>query len=249
MIFSRTSPGPNDAPVETAVEEDLKRDQVEKSCIICGHLFVTERASIMGREWTLSDKCDACFATLAKAVEEKDSKLQSELRARRFEELCPSLYRSPELRAAAPLDKMKLVREAVASGKGIFAYGESGMFKTTCVWLGAVQWLVHKGKRVECVSGSEIRTRSAEARNKLDAYLAPLIAAPWLFIDDLGQGAMTDAYSDVLLQIAEGRMSESRPVIITTQFDREALAARFTTPETGKAVVRRLSLLANPIQF
>ena len=62
-----------------------------------------------------------------------------------------------------------------------------------------------------------------------------------LFIDDLGQGKMSDANCSEFYHLIETRTSCYRPIFFTTNFSAQDLAERFTNFTRGAAVVRRLT--------
>jgi hypothetical protein len=60
----------------------------------------------------------------------------------------------------------------------------------------------------------------------------------------------TQAASEAILDLFEERMNRgNRPVLVTSQFGGSELIAKFANCQLGVAIVRRLAMLATPVQF
>ena len=79
-----------------------------------------------------------------------------------------------------------------------------------------------------------------EAIDLLDSIPERAFGVPVLVIDDLGNDTLTAQKEVKLLKILRTRANWHRPVIITTQFNGEALQKRFTETATAQAVIRRM---------
>lgn len=79
------------------------------------------------------------------------------------------------------------------------------------------------------------------------AILASFYAAPIVFLDDIGQSKLTERVCAELYQLVEYRTSHLLPILFTSNFSGDQLAARFTDLTRGTAVVRRLAEFCNII--
>lgn len=62
-----------------------------------------------------------------------------------------------------------------------------------------------------------------------------------LFLDDIGQGKLTERVGSELYELVETRTSNLRPVLFSSNFTGKRLAEKFTDATRGDAVVRRLA--------
>jgi DNA replication protein DnaC len=198
--------------------------------------------------------CDECLRK-ARAPGSRETEAQRNTRlAKTFEEICPAFYRAPAIRAAMTAKmgpQVKAVTELVKQHRGVLAYGDSGHFKTTVLFNAAVRWLVWNNFRPRYIRGSEWRQQTSQAAmdGNLDKWLRSFKTVPWLFLDDVGHMNGTPTAEEALLEILEVRMQEERPVLVSTQYEGDGLIARFSTPQRGDAICRRLALLAEPVAF
>lgn len=130
--------------------------------------------------------------------------------------------------------------------KGLLIFGDTGQGKTFMLYALARRCLLEFGVEPLLFSGVSFRLQISEAARhaettKRRALVARMINAPVLMIDDLGQAAKSDSAEEALWEVTEGRTSRGRPMIVTTQFIGECFSQRFLKPETGAAVIRRLS--------
>lgn len=165
-----------------------------------------------------------------------------------------NIYRGVEF---AKLPNPHTAREILAwtprQAKGLIIFGETAQGKTFMIYALAKKLILEHGVVPLLVTGPGLRNQISEAARSEDstkrgALLARLTNAPVLMIDDLGQAARSDAAEEALLEIVEGRTSRQRPIIATTNFVGESFASRFLKPETGAAVIRRLSAYATTIR-
>lgn len=130
--------------------------------------------------------------------------------------------------------------------RGMIVFGDTGQGKTFMLYALAKRLIYNHGVLPTLYSGPGLRQAiTAAARhsdsNRRALLLARLVNAPILMIDDLGQAAASDAAEEALWEITEGRTSRGKPMIVTTNFIGERFSQRFLKPETGSAVIRRLS--------
>ncbi len=229
-----------------------------KICETCSKEFQAVTAFLFGRTIDTVRFCEACSA--AQNEKEKSKKQQAFEAARNaeWEAICPEFYRTKEIIAALPAEKLQKVKDAFKSGPGVLIHGKSGKFKTTAMFHGAILPLVWKQKSLRYIIASEWRaacSRAAKETNTLQ-FLKPFIACDYLFLDDVGNMAGTPAGEDALFQLTERRMQQSRPMLVTTQYTGAELAKRFLpapdggTSSLADAIIRRLQILTGtPIKF
>lgn len=233
---------------------------VRRMCKVCGEPFDTwgsifpgmVDAKNMPRVVCIINVCERCTGAQKAKVAQGNAIARDASRLKLFDALCDPYYRSEAIRAAMPIDKAKEVREHVQSGRGVLCVGETGKFKTTCVWNGAIRYLVMRGVPVECLTAAQFRQRTSRASKEttVEAFIDKLASAPWLFLDDVGNASVGEGATEALLALTEARLARGMaPVLITTQYAPDALETRFTRPEAGKAIVRRLRLLTSTVTF
>lgn len=224
-------------------------------CNVCGQPFETFIFEFAGRQFSPVKTCERCtIAASVKAADEEQERVKA-VRLKRFDDICPDTYRSDAIRAAmkqAVPAQMEAVRDAVKCGRGVLAIGESGRFKTTTMFNAGVRWLILNGHEVEYLTAAKFRQRASFHGKEctVEKFVKSLARVPWLFLDDFGNMSTTPAASEAILELLEERMSrKNRPVLVTSQFGGAELIAKFATRQLGEAIVRRLSMLATPIQF
>lgn len=226
---------------------------VRRICKVCGQPFDTWGSTLFGdRVICLITVCPECTGAAKARDDQKTQVSRDQQRLKLFDGLCDPYYRTPEIRAAMPMDKAREVREHVVAGRGVLCIGDTGKFKTTCIWNGAVRWLVMRGTPVECLTAAQFRQRTSRASKEttVEGFIDKLASAPWLFLDDIGNAAVGESATEALLALTERRLARGMaPVLITTQYAPDALETRFSRPEAGKAIVRRLRLLTSTVTF
>ena len=87
-------------------------------------------------------------------------------------------------------------------------------------------------------------------RGALEILVNDLIRTPVLVLDDLGQERLTARVEESWYAIIRGRCENRKPLLLTTMYDDQVLAQRFTNNlEQGLAIVRRLREYTTPIPF
>lgn len=143
----------------------------------------------------------------------------------------------------------QVIQWSPRSRQGMIIFGETSQGKTFMLYALAKRLILEHGIEPLLMTGPGLRTQISEAARHAEpsrraALIARMVNAPVLMIDDLGQAAKSDTAEEALWEIAEGRTSRNRPTIVTTNFIGESFANRFLKPETGAAVIRRLSQFA-----
>jgi DNA replication protein DnaC len=239
----------------TGPQDDEPRACSCLACNVCEKPFETYVLTVAGRDLCPVKTCETCsISARVKEQEEAREKLKAK-REQRFNKLCPDTYRAEAIRKAMMEQKesqAKAVREAVQAGRGVIAIGESGQFKTTTMFNAAVKWLILEGHEVEYLTAAKFRQRASHHAKEctVEAFVRSLARIPWLFLDDFGNMNTTQAASEAILALFEERMNRgNRPFLVTSQFGGSELIAKFANRQLGEAIVRRLSMLATPVQF
>lgn len=183
------------------------------------------------RGWLPVNCCDACYANAQKDPEVL--KRQHEW----WEQKCPIEFRD-EWDSAKGNARLfsRVMQFDPARGRGLLIHGVTETGKTRVVWR-LLRRLAEEGHEWLFV----------EAIDLLDNIPERAFSVPVLVIDDLGNDVLTAAKEVRLLKILRTRANWHRPVIITTQFDGNALQKRFTETATAQAVIRRLRSFCDDI--
>lgn len=253
-IEAKATPAPSE-PFELEEGEVTRR---RKICEGCQQEFWAVVAVVLGRTIDTVRFCQTCSDNARTAGASAKQAAFIKARELDFMRVCPEFYRGEEITKALPKDKLDAVAAAFKLGKGIQIYGESGKFKTTAMFHGAIKRAVWQRKTVQYVVASEWKPACSHAAKETTVlpFLRPFISADVLFLDDLGNMAGTPASEEALHLLFEKRMQQNKPMFVTTQYTGAALAARFKKSDSGEvselahAIIRRLGLLTgHPIKF
>ncbi len=230
-------------------------EPITRICLQCGHEFQGARVHLLGRTFDYGTFCESCTTLQRHGVytDPKDPRYIAACKAK-WEATCPAYYRDELVVAAQPPEAITAVTAArkaqidAGTGTGLWLFGPSGAFKTTLVFNQAVKHIIfRKGKTVVYAMAAEWRQRMVRASrlSLLDEALKPYIQADWLFLDDVGNmaGAGKEGVSiteEALITLLEARKRARRPLLTTSQFSPTDLMTKFSNPETGAGIVRRL---------
>lgn len=134
------------------------------------------------------------------------------------------------------------------SGKGLILHGESGSGKTRVMWK-------ILGEKVDAglvaYDSFDFGSLSSAAfRNGTERqWVAELVKAPFLFIDDLGKCKITARVSDVLFTVIDRRSWRKLPIFITTNDVGERLSERFEDGNVATPMLRRLRETCVAVHF
>jgi DNA replication protein DnaC len=166
---------------------------------------------------------------------------------------CPPLYLEHDSAKYPVAAKPKLaeVLKWQYGAKGLLLHGESGAGKTRSAWELLRRLYVEESRRViafDAVSFSHAITKHFGPDGDGDKWFEEIINVAVVFFDDFGKARLTDRGQAELFGIVEGRMAHCRPIILTTNFVGETLAACFRD-DMGQALVRRLREFCECIAF
>lgn len=78
--------------------------------------------------------------------------------------------------------------------------------------------------------------RMVGGKGDSEAFLAQVMATPWLVLDDLGRERATDWGQDALFRFVQGRQAPMRRTLVTTNETKPSLAERLGGGTTGGAI-------------
>lgn len=166
-----------------------------------------------------------------------------------------SIYHGTVLsRLPDPAASEKVLRWKPSLKKGVLLVGDSGSGKTRTVYILLKSLLMEEGTYPvikKCVLLRHEIARAAKSNDELarPKLMKAMIAAPILYLDDLGQMANTATAEEALLAIVEERTQVGRPIIATSQLTGERFIAQFQMRERGEAIARRLGDFCYNVHF
>lgn len=163
-------------------------------------------------------------------------------RWKRFCEVCPPLYQScdPDRLPCGP-EGLRKVLAWQYGPRGLLLHGATGRGKTRAAWL-LVRRLLDEGREVvafDAVSFSHEVQRRFSGDGDGPKWADRLAQIAVIFFDDAGKCRLTDRGEAELFGLIERRMANCRPIIATTNFVGDTLAANLRD-DVGRALVRRL---------
>ena len=217
-------------------------------------------------------ECAPCVPIAAAARAAAQTEREREIaatRLRRWLRLCPLRYQVRGLDPAATpaeaeeqTDPARIPAHVLAAVEG-WQYGPRGLYltgffgagKTRAAMLLLRRLTVEKGIGCEYVLAPDfaasVRRLAMDKPEKLESYIAPLIAAPVLFFDDCGKEKMTQRVGEEFFRIVESRTRAGRPILATSNLAPEAWAAKIDRDSEGSdadegggrgiAIVRRIT--------
>lgn len=145
-------------------------------------------------------------------------------------------------------DKDAVMSAFHVAKRSVTMAGTTGRGKTRIAWLLVEQPFI-EGKSVRVFTHTSLKgaldEKSRLGRGEMSAFVRALVDCDVLLIDDLGQADMCRYENSLLIEeqtfhILDSRLTDlNKRTILTTQFNRETLAARMS-PERGAAMVRRI---------
>ena len=139
-------------------------------------------------------------------------------------------------------------------GCGVYLHGGNGTGKTTAAYAVASR-LAGEGWRVEITTLSQIKSDLHDTYSTAEtqhALFGRLSRCDLLVLDDLGKEVPSEATCELLYRIVNERYERRRNVLITSNFSRGKLAARFAegcNESTAKAIASRLSEMTVSIEM
>jgi DNA replication protein DnaC len=234
----------------------IKTEQV--CCAQCGISLGEQEIGYLNGERIVKDL--ACNECVAKWEENERRQKNNEMRRIRiggFQKLLKT-HRCEQMEHCDP-EKLPCGQKSLTAvqnhdlSKGLVIHGKTGMGKTRLLWQLAKRIYIDELQGMRYVRDSSlgrmIERSYADGQGHHDQLIDELSSVPYLLIDDLGKAKLTARVESDLFDILDARYSAGKPFIITTQFTgyhdgmdeaKASLESRFSTWETGEAVVRRI---------
>ena len=193
-------------------------------------------------DWTAPYIADLNAARDRDVYEEEVAGLQNE-RVAEFDRVCPYEYRVTDINQLKKISPraLEIVNHSL-KGRSLLVNGPSRRGKTRAVWLLLRRLFIEHGANFDWFTASRFADAAIQASKEdgLSRFIAPLLAVPILFIDDLGKAKMTPKSSEALFELVEGRTSRLKPIIITTNYTRNELNACFEDEKTSVPLISRI---------
>ena len=236
-----------------------KPETVRAVCQGCGNRFDQIVLRVLGKEVFRQRECCYCNGR-----REKEARAAGNQKRQRANEegwlFCPPRYRNCD-RALLPIavetiDRVLEWRPRV-HGRGLGLVGLPHTGKRRLLYLLAKD-LHFSGIHVAQISDFEfvrVGSEDEELRASTRHAIANIKSAPALILSDIGAQRLTERAQEEFYSLIEHRAQRALPILWSTQFEREQIAARFvnrTTPELalklGRAAVDRLTQVSDVIQ-
>lgn len=220
-------------------------------CAFCGRPLIARTVSLNGTTIPcgyVPCGCEGEQAAVKASAEAETAKRYAQLRSARIAAGVPERY------ADATDDNAATFAAKVAQGRGMYIVGSVGTGKTHLA-AAICRELQGLGKTFQMASSVAILERYRACfdgtGNEADVT-SKLCGVGVLVIDDLGKESPTDWAGEKLFRIIDERYNRSRPVIITTQFERPALIKRLSRggdAENAVALVSRLCEMCGTVRM
>lgn len=198
--------------------------------------------------------CDECLAIFR--AEQKDDKVRSRFIAHKNKwqnysaynrDLCPArsiTYHESKKAKGIEVADMKTLIEIVAdSGKGVIFQGDTGAGKTFALYALSEYFLRTTGRSPAVVFSPRLRQDLYEAATGNDSaakgrIISKLVSNERLFLDDIGSANMSESFEEVLMLVAEERLSQKGLPIFTSL--QQTSAEFIGNSRRRDAILRRL---------
>ncbi len=233
--------------------------QVNHACPDCGTVFQTPAL-----KWEHKPQpepvghvvCQPCFQAIGERAAAETKARIIHQRTRAFDEICPPVFRDTNA------DRLPCGRPTVSAvakwaatcptfgtsnapndvSPQLLLHGPTGTGKTRLALLALKHLVSQRGCPARLSMPGEFARDVADAyRNGEEKRLHHQFAhVEVLMLDDLGKERLTERVEAFLFELLDHRLSWRRTTILTTNHVGADLAAKFTDPERGAALVRRL---------
>lgn len=181
--------------------------------------------------WFPVNCCEHCYEEAQKdhATEQANREL--------WERLCPPDFRDnfdPKKGNQKLLDRV--LKFQPSQNRGMLIHGPSDTGKTRVVW-----------QLLRSLAPTGISWLFIESIDLLDSIPTEAFTTQLLVIDDLGNDALKGPKEVKLLKLLRTRCNWHRPFIITTQYNGDLLAEKFSDSGTAQAVIRRMRQFCDPV--
>jgi DNA replication protein DnaC len=233
-------------------------------CRDCREPFDTKVLFINGVEKIRAAVCPACSVKLEQEQRAQEAvardaalSLDQQQREARWAKLCPLEFRLPtESGGNTDLARMDAVQprwrkllEWRYCQRGLILRGSTGTCKTRAVWR-LLRRLWEEGKSIQALTAAQFDRQCRDAGGKftLSEWFDRLARMDALFIDDLGKAQWTPATEAQFFDLVDQRTREGKPMLVTTNDDKDSLTARLSD-DRAEPLVRRLCDYCEGILF
>lgn len=228
---------------------------MKKKCTMCAKdiSFALEDAEpIYGLDLNkLNIVCDKCKETSDENVKNMIRCAFQHEREQAWLKICPPIYQESNLEQMPDMKAYNDTMKWSYNSRGLILRGKTGSGKTRTAWmLVKREWMT--GRKIECFGAKELSRECVKVATESAIY-----AKRWtkhmgevdiLFIDDFGKSDMSEFVKATLFELIENRISNLKPLILTTNDTGETLVKRFSS-EQGEPIVRRLREYCDSIVF
>lgn len=223
---------------------ELEHRTIEKTCKESGEKFTLNQTRY-GEVWFPDfEYCDKVMERMERDRLKKEQKIKQdrikELNQIWIQENIPPYYQS-KLDRKADLDWVAVDKALNWNNQSMVLKGETRRGKTRALYEIAkrnagIKPVIHTAERLARILGSCL-SQSAHAHEK---EIKQMCRHRLLCIDDLGKESVTHRTQADLFEIINRRLEHNKPTIITTNFDSEGLARRFTDPDLAIPLIARI---------
>jgi len=159
----------------------------------------------------------------------------------KYELIVPISMRETDL-MLLPAIKPYLDWQPDDTGKGLTIMGSTGKGKTRLTYLIFKNLLIEKGLDVIYFRPGEfvLQTGAAWMNNTIESLHSNLAKADLVIFDDLGKEKFTETRCMDFFTTVNNRMDNKKPIIFTTNYTGNELAARFVDKDFAEPFVRRI---------
>ena len=132
-------------------------------------------------------------------------------------------------------------QEAVADGTSLYVHGPNGTAKSTFT-ANLAAALLDMGRTVLFRNAKALTEEIKRTFGGDTSVLDRCVGVDVLFLDDLGKEQPTEYVLSMLYMVVEQRYSQSRPVVVSSNYTRGELVSRWAAvdPSTAEAIASRL---------
>lgn len=193
--------------------------------------------------------CSSEVARRSKAEAESDRKARMAERDAHWHRICPLEFRTTE--EGGRTDLARLLREQrhadaiirhPLDGQGLVARGSSGTGKTRAVWR-LLRRYHDAGRYIRAMTSGEFDRQARDAGGKftLTDWVAKLVEADVLFVDDLGKAPWTPATVGLFFDVLDERYKAGRVIVMTTNLSGPKLVAQLRIgQDIAEPMLRRI---------
>jgi DNA replication protein DnaC len=246
--------------------EPFTGEVVEESICACGEPFTARILLINGLVSPIKvQRCQTCIDEYDAAKREEERKALRDIRANRFADICPPLYRETDIERAIKekgLDRKKvceiLTWRPERDGIGLGIIGHSRMIKTRLMYALLKYLVIEEGWNVAAINAAKFADTLAgkygEGSGSAERWLSTLCKVPLLFVDDVGKEKMTERAEVAFYRIVEERTSHLLPILFTSNLTSKELKARMTDEggvmsDRAEPITERLKEFCKVISF